>query len=374
MQKAKKILFVCNVDWFFISHRLVLAIAAKKEGYDVAVACMDTGRIEEIERSGIRTIPLRLERSGTNPLKELFSLRQFYRLYKTEKPDLLHHITLKPVVYGTIAARMLGISCLNAVSGLGYNLSETNKGLSKRVMVSLMKFGFRHKAMHCIFQNGDDLRAIMSYGILKKDEHVTMIKGAGVDLQEFKPVDKPEANSLNVILPARLLWDKGIKEFHLAAMSLKESYAETLNFYLVGMIDDGNKAGISKEELSTWIDEPYFNWMEYQTDMAKVYAYADIVVLPSYREGMPKSLLEACAAGKPIVTTDAIGCKECVDEGLNGFKVPVRDHHQLAEAISKLADSKELRIAMGLESRKKAEREFDLVSVVDKHLKLYKVL
>jgi len=350
----KKILFVVNVDWFFISHRLILAEEAIKNGYEVTVACTDTGRKEEIESVGAKFINFTFERSGTNPIKEIATLLKFYKLYKKVNPDVVHHITLKPITYGSIISRLLNIPTLNAVSGLGFNFTEDKNGLSTKLMTSLMKFGFKNDKLVCIFQNDDDKATVKNRGIIEDKTHIVKIKGAGVDLDNFAFSIPQLKDKLSVILPARLLWDKGVKEFYEASQILKAEYKGKVEFNLVGVADIDNKAGVSEEELKNWIDVDFFKRIDYQKNMVPIYTESDIVVLPSYREGMPKTLLEACSIGRPIVTTDAIGCRECVDEGVNGFKVPVKNSKQLADRISKLIDDRDLRLSMGKKSRKKS--------------------
>ena len=201
-----------------------------------------------------------------------------------------------------------------------------------------------------------------------------MIKGAGVDLKKFyfsKPTIK---DKISIILPARLLWDKGVNEFHDASLILREKYRGKIEFKLIGMADIDNNAGVGEDEVQEWIEKGYFSRINYQIDMVPIYTKSDIVVLPSYREGMPKTLLEACSVGRPIVTTNAIGCRECVDEGVNGFKVPVKSAMDLANAIEKLIINEPLRVKMGIASRLKAEREFDEKNVILKHLEIYKSL
>ena len=200
------------------------------------------------------------------------------------------------------------------------------------------------------------------------------IKGAGVDLNRFSYQIPIEKEKINIVLPARLLWDKGVKEFYEASQLLKKKYASKIIFKLIGIADTDNKAGVSPKILKGWIDDNYFIWINYQKNMVPVYHNSDIVVLPSYREGMPKTLLEACAVGRPIVTTNAIGCKECVDEGLNGFKVPVKSIKELAKAIEVLILDKELRLNMGKASRNKAVNEFNQINVISKHLDIYNSL
>jgi glycosyltransferase involved in cell wall biosynthesis len=370
----KRILFVVNVDWFFISHRLILAEAAIEEGYEVTVVCNDTGRKKEIEAVGAIFVNFQFERSGTNIFKEIFTLVKFYKLYKKVAPTMVHHITLKPVIYGSIVARFLKIPVLNAVSGLGFNFTEGRNGFSTNLMTLLMRVGFKNKNLTCIFQNNDDLNTIKFRGILNKSNKIVKIKGAGVDLNKFSYQIPPENEKVTIVLPARLLWDKGVNEFYEASQLLKKKYAEKVIFKLIGIADTDNKAGVSPATLKGWVDDTYFIWVDYQKNMVPVYLNSDIVVLPSYREGMPKTLLEACAVGRPIVTTNAIGCKECVDEGVNGFKVPVKSIQELAKAIEILILDKELRISMGKGSRNKAVNEFNQVNVISKHLEIYNYL
>ena len=370
----KRILFVANVDWFFISHRLILAEAAIKKGYEVTVACNDTGRKKEIEAAGAFFVNFHFERSGTNIFKEIFTLVKFYKLYKKVAPTMVHHITLKPVIYGSIVARFLKIPVLNAVSGLGFNFTEGQNGFSTNLMTLLMRVGFKNKNLTCIFQNNDDLNTIKFRGILYKSNKIVKIKGAGVDLNKFSYQIPPENEKVTIVLPARLLWDKGVNEFYEASQLLKKKYAEKVIFKLIGIADTDNKAGVSPATLKGWVDDSYFIWINYQKNMVPVYHNSDIVVLPSYREGMPKTLLEACAVGRPIVTTNAIGCKECVDEGVNGFKVPVKSIQELAKAIELLVLDTELRFRMGKASRNKAVNEFNQVNVITKHLEIYNYL
>lgn len=374
VEEKGRILFVANVDWFFISHRLILAEAAILDGYDVIVACMDTGRKNEIEAVGATFVNFHFERSGTNILKEICTLIRFYILYKKIQPSLVHHITFKPVIYGSLVARLLNLPVLNAVSGLGYNFSEGKNDLSVRLMIVLMRTGFKNARLTCIFQNSDDLNVIMKRGIISTHNIIVKVKGSGVDLNKYSYHIPRAKEILSVVLPARMLWDKGVREFYEASQLLKSKYVNKVIFKLVGVADTDNRAGVSPSTLKMWSDDNYFVWVNYQKNMVRVYQDADIVVLPSYREGMPKTLLEACAVGRPIVTTNAIGCKECVNEGVNGFMVPIGSTQELANAIELLILDRELRLRMGKASRNKAISEFDQVNVISKHLEIYNSL
>jgi len=370
-----KLLLVANVDWFFISHRLCIAQEAVRQGWEVIVACENTGRAKEITVNGIQFIDFKFSRSGTNPIAELNTLKQFYSIYKSIKPDVVHHITLKPVIYGSIAAKFLNIyGVVNAISGLGYNFTGERQGLVQKMMIKLMKYGFNRNNLTVIFQNGDDQKALEALQIISSKNKVQRIKGSGVDLIKFYHSTLPKFERIKVLLPSRMLWDKGVKELKVATDLLKEKYEGQLQFVLSGLADEDNKAGVSVEYLNNWQDGEYVKWIGYQKDMVKVYQDSHVVILPSYREGMPKTLIEACAIGRAIITTNAIGCRECVDEGINGLKVPVYSVVELAQAIEKLVVKPKLIESMGNESRLKAEREFDVNTVIAKHMEIYSKL
>lgn len=370
-----KLLMVANVDWFFISHRLCIAEEALDNGWEVYVACHDSGRSIEIKEKGIKFINISFSRSGTNLLSEIKTMYSFFKLYKKVKPDVVHHITLKPVIYGSVVSKIQKIKgTLNAISGLGYNFTGNRKGIVQRFMIKLLKFGFSQNNLTVIFQNKDDYHEIKSLGILKDENTINFIKGSGVDLKKFYHSDFINTGKVKILLPIRMLWDKGVDELRSASVILKEKYYGKIVFILSGLADIENKAGVTKSYLEDWVEDNYVDWIGYQKDMVYVYQNSDIVVLPSYREGMPKSLIEACAIGRAIVTTDAIGCRECVEEGKNGFKVPVKSTKELAMAIEKLVLSKELREQMGNFSRRKAELEFSQEMVINTHLDIYNKL
>ena len=370
---TNKILFVANVDWFFISHRLIIAKEAMKKGFEVFVACQDTGRSHEISESGIKFINLSISRSGTNPISELITLFKVYEIYNDIKPDIVHHITLKPVIYGTLMSRLLKVKgVVNAVSGLGYSFTANRKGLVQKVIIQLLKIGFNRNNLSIIFQNDDDKKYFYDCNIISNFNTVVKIKGSGVDLSKYPKSQLPSFDLIKILFPSRMLLDKGLKELRISSDILKEKYKDKMQIILCGLADEDNKAGVSSSYLENWQDGKYVKWIGYQKDMVKVYQDSHIVVLPSYREGMPKSLIEACAIGRAIITTDSIGCKECVDEGINGLKVPVYSSKELAIAIETLIINKNLITLMGENSRKKAENEFDINDVILKHLYIYK--
>jgi glycosyltransferase involved in cell wall biosynthesis len=370
--KKARILFVTNVDWFFISHRLVIAEEAQKRGFEVIVAAEDTGRSQEIRDKGIHFINLSISRSGTNPFKEFKTLINFFNVYKKINPDVVHHITLKPVIYGSIIAKLLRIrGVVNAISGLGYNFTKGRQSYVQKAMLYIMRFGFSRKNLVVIFQNENDQDELTDLGIINSSNEIVGIKGSGVDLEKYYESPFPAFNRIIILLPSRMLWDKGIKELREASNILKEKYSNKVEFILSGLADEDNKAGVPAFYMKSWDDGEYVKWIGYQKNMFKIYQNSHIVVLPSYREGMPKALLEACAVGRAIVTTNAIGCKETVDEGFNGFKVPVASSTDLANALEELINNHDLIKQMGHNSRAKAEKEFDVKNVVEKHIEIY---
>lgn len=367
-----KILFVANVDWFFISHRLVIAEEAKKNGFEVIVAAKDTGRSQEIIDKGIQFINLSFSRSGTNLIREFITLIKVFKIYYILKPDIVHHITLKPVIYGSLIAKVLKIKgVVNAISGLGYNFTEGRKSLVQKVMLLIMKFGFKRKNVVIIFQNENDQKELTELGVIHPSNLIVRIKGSGVDLEKFHESSFPSFNRIKILLPIRMLWDKGVKELREASDILNKKYYDNIEFILSGLADEDNKAGVPATYLNDWQDGHYVKWIGNQKNMVEVYQNSHIVVLPSYREGMPKSLIEACAIGRAIVTTNAIGCRECVDEGINGLKVPIKDAQSLANAIETLVNNPNRIVEMGKASRLKAKKEFDINFVLQIHSQIY---
>ena len=367
-----KILFVANVDWFFISHRLVIAEEAKKNGFEVIVAAKDTGRSQEIIDKGIQFINLSFSRSGTNLIREFITLIKVFKIYYILRPDIVHHITLKPVIYGSLIAKVLKIKgVVNAISGLGYNFTEGRKSLVQKVMLLILKFGFNRKNVVIIFQNENDQKELTELGVIHLSNSIVRIKGSGVDLEKFHESSFPSFDRIKILLPIRMLWDKGVKELREASDILNKKYYENVEFILSGLADEDNKAGVPASYLNDWQDGNFVKWIGYQKNMVEVYQNSHIVVLPSYREGMPKSLIEACAIGRAIITTNAIGCRECVDEGINGLKVPVKDAQSLANAIETLVNNPNRIIEMGKASRLKAKKEFDINFVLQIHSQIY---
>ena len=371
----KKLLMVVNEDRFFLSHRSPLSLAAKEAGYDVAVAAKDTGRRHEIESSGLRFIDLPINPTGMNPVEEIRTLRFLCRLYRKEKPDIVHHVGLKNILWGGVAARMLGVpGVVNAVSGLGglFNgggrLSAVTRGI-----LGVMRFSNRRKGVKVIFQNSDDLDIFLKQKVVS-EKQVEFTKGSGIDLEDFRPVAEPPSGPVNVIFTARMVREKGVCDLVEAAELLKPAYASRLRFLLCGRLTP-NKSGITEDYMREHCDGSYICWLGERDDVKTLLENSHIMAFPSYyREGVPKSLIEASAIGRPIVTCDSTGCRDVVEDGVNGILVAPRNARRLAEAIASLADDATMRLRMGQASRARAEKEFDIKSVVNTHLRIYKEL
>jgi glycosyltransferase involved in cell wall biosynthesis len=367
----KRIVYVVNVDWFFVSHRLPIAKEALIRGWEVYLVTKNTGRFDELESLGIKCIDIWFDRSGKNPVKELNIIFQLKRIYRKINPDIIHHITLKPSIYGTIAAKGIGVKkIVNAVSGLGYSFIKGRKSISKLVLVNLLKWAFKDMSSNFIFQNPDDKGLYDSLRFLSSDNYC-IIKGSGVDEHLFAYHPPVEKGVIHITFLARMLKDKGVFEFVDAANLLRDRYNKKVKFTLVGGIDIENPSYIREEHLRRLCDQSYIEWQGYIKDVRSIYEQSDIVCLPSYREGLPKSLIEAMAIGRPIITTDAIGCRECVIDGLNGYLVPIKDSVILADRIEQLILNEPLRIEMGKNSRLKMINEMSLTHVINETFSFY---
>lgn len=372
MEMKRTILYIVNVDWFFISHRLPLAVRMKELGHNVFILAKDSGKRQEIESYGIKFINIDFERSGKNPAKEIKVIINILRYFIKYKPHIVHNVTIKPALYSTIAWKIYGnkkIRIVNAISGLGYNFIGGRNGAVQRILKKLMNFTFE-KEVSFIFQNPDDLNVYRELGYLHNNKF-KLIKGAGVDSGQFlfsKPVIK---DKLHVVLTARMLKDKGIMEFIYAAKILEEAWRGRVLFRLVGDLDSHNPAGILESELIASLVDDYIIWEGYQSDIQSILIESDIVCLPSYREGLPKSLIEAMAVGRPIVTTDVPGCRECVEDNFNGFLVAAKDSEALADKIEVLLNNEQLRLRMGANSRSKMVNELSLDKVLKDTCEFY---
>lgn len=363
-----KLLFVVTEDWYFVSHRLPLAMAAQAAGYEVVVATRAGQQAEVIRNAGLGLIPFALSRRGGNPLREIFAL---WRLYRREQPDLIHHVALKPVIFGSLAAWLARAPAqIHAVAGLGW-LFTSSRSLV-RLARPVVRWGLARllDRQHSltIVQNPEDQALLERAGV--SSDRLRLIRGAGVDTRVFQP-GEPPVGPVCVVLASRMLWDKGVGEFVEAARILSGSGLNA-RFVLVGEPDPANPASIPESTLRMWNGQHGMEWWGRKDNMPAVLNAAHIACLPSYREGLPKSLLEAAASGLPIVTTDVPGCREVVQDGVNGLRVPSRDAVALADALRQLITDSALRQRMGMQSRLLAERAFASEIVVAQTLALYR--
>ncbi len=366
--RRPKLLYFVTEDWYFCSHRLPLAIAAKEAGYDVTVLTRVQAHGEMIKAAGLNLVPFEISRRGVNPLTEVVTLARLVAAYRRLAPDLVHHVAVKPVIYGSIAARLTRVpGVVNALVGLGWIFTSTSllARFVRRVVEKAMPFLLNRGAV--IVQNPDNAALLLALGVDK--DRIRLIRGSGVDTATFRPGPEPEGAPV-VLLPARMLWAKGVGEFVDAAGRVRASGIDA-RFVLVGQPDPGNPSTVSQEQLQEWQREHRVEWWGYHADMPTVFRQAHIVCLPSYGEGLPMSLLEAASTGLPIVTTDVAGCREVVKDGDNGFLIPVRDGSALADALVRLLRDSELRKRMGARGRERAVSEFDVSSVVSATLAIY---
>ena len=371
----KKILYFVTEDWYFCSHRLPLARAAKSEGKEVIVVARTRDHGDIIRSEGIKLIPLDTNRRSRNPFAELKTLHQLSQIYKSEKPDIVHNIAIKPVIYGSIATMFSSVPYIvNSVNGLGYIF--TTKQLVAKLIRPIFKLlffiAFNRKNSRVIVQNPDDKEVLVDSCHVDPNR-VTLIRGSGVNMDKFYSSSEREGIPL-VVMASRMIWDKGVGEFveaanHLSGKGVKAKFA------LVGESDTDNPAGIPINQLKTWQNQGVVEWWGKREDMPDVFAQSHVVCLPSaYGEGVPKVLIEAAAAGRAIVTTDMPGCREIVRHNQNGLLVPVRNVTALSAAIKQLIEDPNLRNRMGQCGREIAENEFAIERVVTETMKVYRAL
>ncbi len=367
-----RLLIVVNVSWFFVMHRLPIAQMARKYGVDVHVACGEGEGAAEIKAHGFPFHELPLTRTPLAPLRDLRALWALVRLYRRLKPDIVHHVTLKPILYGSIAARIARVpAVLNAFAGLGYTFSNTSRLASLRswAIEKLLTFALRLPRQKVVFENNDDRQLLVSREIVKPGDSL-VISGIGVDLSEYAVSIEPEGTPC-VVLASRMLREKGVEYFVEAARRLRSRGVEA-KFLLVGTPDPFNPGSISEDTLKAWNAEGVVEWQGFRKDMPEVLRRAAVVCLPTYyREGVPRILMEAAASGRAIVATDMPGCRDIVRDGINGFIVPPHDVDSLADAIERLLSSRALRAQYGAAGRALVEQKFALPIVLDEFWRLY---
>jgi len=367
----KKIIYLVSEDWYFCSHRQDIAKAAKQHGYQITVITRVRNHGEIIRNTGINLVNVEFQRSARHPLKDIKLLFSLIRLYRQIKPDLVHHVALKPILIGSVAAIIAGVPVvINALTGLGYIFTSDHlKARILRVALKLiLLFLLSRNNMWTIFQNEDDRDFLCLQGLVSRDK-AELIRGSGVDIRKFG-LGSELPGAIVIMLASRMLRDKGVTEFVEAARICRE-HATKARFILVGDIDLENHASIQLAELKRWQVEGVIEWWGQCNDMPGIFQQVHIVCLPSYREGLPKVLLEAAASGKPIVATDVPGCREIVINEENGLLVSVKNTESLARAITRLAENKQLRIKMGKYGRKLVESEFSVDIINSRTLALY---
>ncbi len=381
-----KILFFANTEWYLYNFRLALARYLRAHGHEVVLLSPPGPYVARLQAAGFRALTLPMQRRSLNPLRELALFQHIRQIYAQERPDLAHHFTIKCVVYGGLAARLTGVAArIHAVTGLGHvftsdRLQARLLRLPVRALLGLALGGANSRL---ILQNPDDRAAIHGAGLIDP-AHIRLICGSGVDTERFRPVKRdpsphppsPERRGtepLTLLLASRLLWEKGIGEYVAAARQLRQ-HGLNARFLLAGEPDPGNPASIPPEQLDRWRQDGDVTLLGQVEDMPALLAQTDIAVLPSYREGTPRSLLEAAACGLPLIATDAPGCREIVDHQVNGVLVPIKDAAALAAAIQYLCHEPETRQRMGQASRTKALAAFDERLVFEQTLAVYEEL
>jgi glycosyltransferase involved in cell wall biosynthesis len=363
-----KIIICLNTAWNLVNFRAGLIRALVAAGYDVVAVAPADKYSPGLKALGCRFVPLHMENGGTNPVQDAMLTLRFARLFSYEKPDVYLGYTVKPNVYGSLAARMMRIPVINNIAGLGAVFIKD--GWLVRVVRWLYRMALKRSAK-VFFQNDDDRRLFVSGGLVRA-EVTGLLPGSGIDLNRFTPALTPAVLDVNskfrFLLIARMLRDKGVGEYVEAAKLLRQGWPQA-EFCLLGFVDVQNPAAISRVEMDAWVAEGVVSYLGVSDDVRTQLATADCVVLPSYREGTPRTLLEAAAMARPIITTDAVGCREVVDDGVNGYLCKVRDAGDLAAKMEQMLSlSPKQRTEMGLRGRAKMVAEFDEQIVIEKYL------
>jgi len=366
-----KVLYFVAEDWSFCSHRLPIARAARDTGWDVVVVARESEHGNVIRDEGFKYHPLALQRGGLNPFKDVFVIYKLVAILRQEKPDLIHAVAIKPVIYGSIAARVSGVKHgVYALIGLGFVfLSASWKARLLRPFIRYMLKLCDRKGSFVLVQNSDDA-SLMRENIGIAEEHIRIIRGSGVDTAQLPSMPESESRPVICALVARMLWDKGVGEFVDAIRMLKEQGKE-VEGWLVGGMDADNPAAIAESQLKQWQDEGVIQYKGYQSDIRSVWQQAHIAALPSYREGLPKSLLEAASCGRPMIAADVPGCREIVIDGETGLLVQAHSAAALADGINRLIESPELREQYGKKARELVETSLAVTHVNESTLKLY---
>jgi len=368
-----KVLILANTGWYLYNYRQPLARALQAEGMQVVLASPPDRYADALQQAGFDWRRIDLSRRGTNPFADLAFLAACLRLYRRERPNLVHHFTVKPVIYGTWAARLAGVpAVINSITGLGYTFvkRERRGRLLRPIVRRLYQSALGSRGSWTIFQNLEDRDSFLELGVVAPDR-MSLIAGSGVDLERFRLAPEPEGPPV-VVLAARMLWDKGIGELIEAGRCVREG-GTAVRVQLVGAPDSGNPASIPERQLVEWQEAGLAEWLGHRDDMPDIYAACHIVALPTtYGEGLPRSLVEAGACGRPVIATDVSGCREVVQHGVNGWLVPPNDPAALADALARLCTDGDLRRSMGSRGRQLAEARFSDAAITEATLDLYR--
>ncbi len=366
-EKFMKIAFLSHFDYNLYLFRLPIMKELVKRGHKVFAICPRGKVSDKFENFDITHIDYKIERRSLNPFKELKTLKNIYDHIKALDLDVLHNFTAKPNIYGSVAGDLAKVPVIiNTVTGLGsYYILDSKRALFIRSVIERLYKEANKKATAVIFQNSDDMKYFIEKGLSRKNRSY-LVRSSGIDTNYFSPVENRNDKAV-VLMIARAIWHKGIREFYKMAEILKD---ENAKFVLVGDVDKGNPSSADENFLRSKNVE----WLGHRDDIKELIGKSDIFVLPSYREGVPRTLLEAASMAKPIVATDTVGCREVVREGYNGFLVPVKDAVSLAEKVKVLIEDESLRERFGKNSRELAVKEFDVKIVVEKYLDIYEKL
>ncbi len=378
--KNKTIAIVINTSWNIFNFRLGLLKALQDEGYRIVAIAPKDEYSEKLEALGFEYHNININNKGTNPLEDAKLVYAFYKLYKEIAPDVLLQYTIKPNIYGSMAAGMLGIPVISNISGLGTVF--LNDDLSSKIARFLYKIALKVPEK-VFYQNAHD-RELFIDSNLVKEEKTDLLPGSGIDTEKFKPLEKNKENTnvLRFLFIARLVKDKGIVEFVRAAKQISVQRSafsieeeREVEFYILGAFYPGNPTAITETEMKVWEEEGYVKYLGVSDDVKTLIAEADCIVLPSYREGLSRVLLEAASMAKPIITTNVPGCREVVDNGVNGYLCEVKDADSLAEQMEKMILlSDEVRSEMGRKGREKVMKEFDEKIVIRKYQEAISVI
>lgn len=368
----KNLYIVVAADFFFLSHRKAIGIAAKNQGYNITVIAKDTGKKAEIEALGFNFVDLPINRTGINLREELTTFRFLYLYLKNNKPDIIHLVGPKPILWGGLAAKILRIpGMVSAISGLGMLFSEGyRKSFITNIVLLTLRFIHHRKNVFCIFQNNEDLNFYVTNKIIDK-KHCVKTNGSGINLKEYTYEKEPISNIISILFTGRMVEDKGVLVLINAANLLRNEYYNKIEFLLCGGIYP-NPHSISKEQLESQCDGTYIKWLGHRDDVHALLKQSHIFVFPSfYKEGLPKSCIEAAAVGRPIITSDSIGCRDTIIDGETGFLVPIKNSQAIADKLKILIDHPDIRKRMGEKARIYAEKNFAIEDVVNTHLSIY---